>query len=123
MRGCKRRWLGLPRCEVHPKRSTSWGRPIARLRPGAAHQRGQLQRFRMKPSPSKQRWVSPKPLHPFAVRVMAERGLDISGRSAKPLTRFARARFDRVITLCDRVREVCPSLPGPPLVTWASASA
>ena len=56
----------------------------------------------------------PKPLHPIAVRVMAERGIDIAGRPTKPLTRFARNRFDRVITLCDRVREVCPEFPGSP---------
>src|SRR3954451_11513044 len=30
----------------------------------------------------------PKPLHPNAVQVMAERGVDISGRDSKPLTRF-----------------------------------
>src|SRR4051794_17577077 len=53
----------------------------------------------------------PKPLHPLAVQVMARRGIDISGRSSKPLTRFARQRFDRVITLCDKVREVCPEFP------------
>jgi ArsR family transcriptional regulator, arsenate/arsenite/antimonite-responsive transcriptional repressor / arsenate reductase (thioredoxin) len=64
----------------------------------------------------------PKPLHPNAVRVMAERGIDISGRSTKSLTRFARNRFDRVITLCDKVREVCPELPGPPIAAhWSIA--
>ena len=56
----------------------------------------------------------PKPLHPNAVRVLAERGIDISGRSTKPLTRYAGRRFDRVITLCDKVREVCPDFPGAP---------
>ena len=56
----------------------------------------------------------PKPLHPNAVRVLAERGIDISGRSTKPLSRYANRRFDRVITLCDKVREVCPELPGAP---------
>ena len=56
----------------------------------------------------------PKVLHPNAVRVMARRGIDISGRSAKHLDRFARQRFDRVITLCDRVREVCPDFPSHP---------
>jgi protein-tyrosine-phosphatase len=56
----------------------------------------------------------PKPLHPNAVRVMAERGIDIAGRPTKSLTRFARNRFDRVITLCDKVREVCPEFPGAP---------
>ena len=56
----------------------------------------------------------PKPLHPNAVRVMAERGIDISDRTTKSLTRFARSRFDRVITLCDKVREICPEFPGAP---------
>jgi protein-tyrosine-phosphatase len=56
----------------------------------------------------------PKPLHPEAVRVMAARGVDIAGRPTKPLTRFTRHRFDRVITLCDKVREVCPEFPGAP---------
>jgi protein-tyrosine-phosphatase/DNA-binding transcriptional ArsR family regulator len=56
----------------------------------------------------------PKPLHPDAVRVMAERGIDLSGRRSKPLTRFAHTRFDHVVTLCDKVREVCPEFPGPP---------
>jgi protein-tyrosine-phosphatase/catechol 2,3-dioxygenase-like lactoylglutathione lyase family enzyme/DNA-binding transcriptional ArsR family regulator len=56
----------------------------------------------------------PKPLHPNAVRVMAERGVDISEHSTKSLTRFTRNRFERVITLCDKVREVCPEFPGAP---------
>jgi ArsR family transcriptional regulator, arsenate/arsenite/antimonite-responsive transcriptional repressor / arsenate reductase (thioredoxin) len=64
----------------------------------------------------------PKSLHPNAVRVMAERGVDISGRSTKSLTRFARNRFDRVITLCDKVREICPEFPGAPIVAhWSIA--
>ena len=33
----------------------------------------------------------PKPLHPNAVRVLAERGIDISDRSSKSLTRYATA--------------------------------
>jgi len=62
----------------------------------------------------------PKPLHPNAVRVMAERGVDIAGRSTKPLSQFARTRFDRVITLCDKVREICPELPGSPIAAhWS----
>jgi protein-tyrosine-phosphatase len=56
----------------------------------------------------------PKPLHPSAVRVMADRGLDIAGNESKHLRRFARMRFDRVVTLCDKVREVCPELRGHP---------
>jgi protein-tyrosine-phosphatase len=56
----------------------------------------------------------PKQLHPNAIRVLAERGIDISNRSTKPLTRYTARRFDRVITLCDKVREVCPEFPGAP---------
>ncbi len=64
----------------------------------------------------------PKPLHPNAVRVMAERGIDISGRSTKSLARFTRTRFDRVITLCDKVREICPEFPGAPIAAhWSMA--
>jgi protein-tyrosine-phosphatase len=64
----------------------------------------------------------PKPLHPVAVRVMAERGVDIAGRPTKSLTRFARNRFDRVITLCDKVREICPEFPGAPIAAhWSIA--
>ena len=64
----------------------------------------------------------PKPLHPNAVRVMAERGIDISGRRSKHLDRFTRQQFDRVITLCDKVREVCPEFPGQPTSAhWSMA--
>ncbi|MGD9797062.1 MAG: metalloregulator ArsR/SmtB family transcription factor [Acidimicrobiia bacterium] len=64
----------------------------------------------------------PKPLHPNAVRVMAAYGIDISGRPTKSLTRFARSRFDRVVTLCDKVREICPELPGAPITAhWSMA--
>ncbi len=62
----------------------------------------------------------PKALHPHAVRVMSESGIDISGRHAKHLSEFVEQRFDHVISLCDRVREVCPEFPGPPAVAhWS----
>jgi protein-tyrosine-phosphatase len=63
---------------------------------------------------------SPKPLHPNAVRVMKEHGIDISGNRTKHVDEFASQRFDVVITLCDRVREVCPEFPfHPELVHWS----
>jgi protein-tyrosine-phosphatase/DNA-binding transcriptional ArsR family regulator len=63
---------------------------------------------------------NPKPLHPNAVRVMRTRGVDISGNRSKHLTEFVSQRFDAVITLCDRVREVCPEFPShPDLVHWS----
>ena len=62
----------------------------------------------------------PKSLHPNAVRVMADRGVDISERTTTPLSRFTRMRFDYVITLCDKVREVCPEFPAHPAhIHWS----
>ena len=62
----------------------------------------------------------PRPLHPDAVRVMAARGIDLAGRHSKHYRVFAGHRFDYVITLCDRVREVCPEFPGhPAAVHWS----
>ena len=56
----------------------------------------------------------PKPLHPNAVRVMRSYGIDLTGWRSKHLDEFTGRRFDYVITLCDKVREVCPELPGHP---------
>jgi protein-tyrosine-phosphatase/DNA-binding transcriptional ArsR family regulator len=62
----------------------------------------------------------PKPLHPNALRVMLERGIDLERRRSKHLSEFAGQRFDCVVSLCDRVREVCPEFPGhPDLVHWS----
>jgi protein-tyrosine-phosphatase len=62
----------------------------------------------------------PKSLHPNTVRVMRERGIDLAGRRSKPLSEFADRRFDYVISLCDRVREVCPEFPGTPqAIHWS----
>jgi protein-tyrosine-phosphatase len=63
----------------------------------------------------------PKPIHPNAIAVLAARGIDISEARSKPLSLFTRRRFDFVITLCDRVREVCPEFPGEsPAMHWST---
>jgi ArsR family transcriptional regulator, arsenate/arsenite/antimonite-responsive transcriptional repressor / arsenate reductase (thioredoxin) len=62
----------------------------------------------------------PKPLHPNAVLVMRDRGIDLSERRSKHLGELAGRRFGYVVTLCDRVREVCPEFPGAPAhVHWS----
>jgi protein-tyrosine-phosphatase len=51
---------------------------------------------------------------------MAERGIDISAHTTRHLGRFTQSRFDRVITLCDKLREICPEFPGAALtVHWS----
>src|SRR5262249_45279107 len=63
----------------------------------------------------------PKPMHPNAVRVMREEhGLDLSKHVSKHLDVLHGKRFDFVISLCDRVREVCPEFPGhPETIHWS----
>jgi protein-tyrosine-phosphatase len=62
----------------------------------------------------------PKPIHANAVAVMRSRGIDIASQQPRQLDVFARRRFDYVITLCDRVREVCPQFPGEPqTIHWS----
>jgi ArsR family transcriptional regulator, arsenate/arsenite/antimonite-responsive transcriptional repressor / arsenate reductase (thioredoxin) len=62
----------------------------------------------------------PKPIHPNAVRVMRAYGIDLAGRRSKHLSEFSEGRFDYVVSLCDRVREVCPSFAGPPqTIHWS----
>jgi len=44
----------------------------------------------------------------------------ISAHRSKHLSEFAGRRFDYVVSLCDRVREVCPEFPSQPdLVHWS----
>jgi len=66
----------------------------------------------------------PKRVHPNAVRVMREEhGLDLAAHRPKHLDEFVDQRFDWVISLCDRVREVCPELPGrPETIHWSIAN-
>jgi protein-tyrosine-phosphatase len=53
---------------------------------------------------------------------MDERGMDFSGRPTKHLSVFADTPFDQVITLCDKVREICPEFPGHPACAhWSMA--
>ncbi len=63
---------------------------------------------------------NPKALHPNAVRAMRKRHVDISANRSKHLDAFVAERFDTVITLCDRVREVLPEFrSGPERVHWS----
>jgi protein-tyrosine-phosphatase/DNA-binding transcriptional ArsR family regulator len=61
----------------------------------------------------------PTQVHPNAVRVMRAHGIDLRGRRAKHYGEFLDQRFDCVVTVCDRVREVCPEFPGARTVHWS----
>jgi arsenate reductase len=51
-------------------------------------------------------------VHPLAVRVMAEVGVDISEARPKHWAPFLDKRWDLVVTVCDSARESCPLFPG-----------
>ena len=55
--------------------------------------------------------TEPGTLHPLAVEVMAEEGIDISGQRAKSVDTFVQQQFDYVITVCDDAKEACPFFP------------
>lgn len=61
----------------------------------------------------------PKPVHPSAVRALAEYGIALEHEPTHVDT-LLRRRFHLVITLCDREREVCPEFPGrPETIHWS----
>jgi len=56
--------------------------------------------------------TEPSQVNPFAVRVMSEISIDISGYRAKSVQEFIEQKFDYVITVCDSAQESCPFFPG-----------
>lgn len=52
-------------------------------------------------------------VHPLAIAVMAERGIDISRQRSTGLQEYMGSRqFDYLITVCDRLERACPMFPG-----------
>lgn len=50
-------------------------------------------------------------LNPYAVKVMAEAGVDISNQHSKLMDEFRDKKLDAVITVCDHAHETCPYFP------------
>lgn len=50
--------------------------------------------------------------NPFAVEVMKESGVDISGNKPKSVDLFLSVDFNFVITVCGGAKEVCPAFTG-----------
>lgn len=51
-------------------------------------------------------------LNPFAVKVMAEAGVDISRQYSKTVAELPDLNFDYVVTVCGHANENCPYFPG-----------
>ncbi|MCS7174057.1 MAG: arsenate reductase ArsC [Armatimonadetes bacterium] len=63
--------------------------------------------------------TEPRGVHPYAVRAMAEVGIEISHHASKSVEGFVGQRFDWVITVCDQAREACPVFPGARTLHWS----
>ena len=51
-------------------------------------------------------------LNPYAIRVMAEAGVDITGQESTTIDELDITEFDWIITLCGHAHETCPHIPG-----------
>src|SRR5210317_2107821 len=51
-------------------------------------------------------------VHPIAVRVMDEEGIDLGENYPKSVNEFLGDEFDYVITVCDGAKESCPVFTG-----------
>lgn len=51
-------------------------------------------------------------VHPKAIQVMREIGLDLSGHSSKHMDDFLGRKVDVVITVCGNADQACPMFPG-----------
>ncbi len=56
--------------------------------------------------------TQPAGVHPRAVAVLAELGIDWSQARSKNVSEFAGQQFDYIITLCGNAQQVCPFFPG-----------
>jgi arsenate reductase len=56
--------------------------------------------------------TKPSFVHPRAIQVMAESGVDLSSHASKSLESLKGIPFDLVVTVCDSAREACPIFPG-----------
>jgi protein-tyrosine-phosphatase/DNA-binding transcriptional ArsR family regulator len=64
----------------------------------------------------------PTAVHPLALRAAQAMNLDLSQHTSKSVNEFAGQPFNAIITVCDRVREVCPVFPDDPQqIHWSFA--
>lgn len=56
-------------------------------------------------------------VNPFAIQVLGEGGIEWAGHQPRGLQGLDQERWDFVITVCDKAREVCPVFPGQPILS------
>ena len=71
------------------------------------HSQGHIEAFSAGSDPAER-------IHPLAVLAMQHLDIDIGQAHPKHFDRFRDQHFDAIVTVCDRVREVCPVFPDDP---------
>ena len=56
--------------------------------------------------------TTPSQVHPLAIKVMDEWGIDISHHTSDHVEDFLDKEIDVIITLCNSAQEICPAFPG-----------
>ncbi len=56
--------------------------------------------------------LRPSHVHPLAIKVMAESGIDITSQYSKTVNRFLDQEFSYIITVCGGAKELCPTFQG-----------
>ncbi len=54
----------------------------------------------------------PSRVHPNAIAVMEEWGIDISNHTSDAIDDYLKSGIDIVITVCDHANQACPTFPG-----------
>jgi len=57
-------------------------------------------------------------VHPFAIEVMKEVGIDVSNQKSKSLKEIPYFELDLVVTLCGEAQETCPFVPSKRYLHW-----
>ena len=55
--------------------------------------------------------TKPEKVNPFAIKAMAEIGIDISQNTSNHVDEYTHIDFDYVFTVCDNAKEICPIYP------------
>ncbi|MBI3019698.1 MAG: arsenate reductase ArsC, partial [Deltaproteobacteria bacterium] len=50
-------------------------------------------------------------VHPMAIRVMKEKGIDISDHTSKSISSVDLGKITMLVTLCGEAEEACPQIP------------
>ena len=63
---------------------------------------------------------NPSRLHPAAVKVMAEWGIDIQKQESEKIDKYLNKEINIVITVCDNAKNTCPNFPdGKIIIHWS----